>query len=421
MKHSTTRPASQTPPHAAERYEATVMFAIGFFFFPVTVLAALQVWIVAVIGTLAILALRVWRGSAHIPLRAPLPILLASVIVWGFITWFWSIAPDHTIYTAIRLVMVALCLVVLTDTAAHLDTSRRKRFGVWLVAGTVAGLLLTAAMIVTNGEFAGWLGMEVQRGHELDRLNRTSGVIAILVWPVALVVAKMLGRWIAALVIALAALALFSLSPSTPVLAFVAGAGAFAVAWMSPIWAMRLLLIAFAASIAMVPLLDQIVPTMNEFLIANISAPNSEVHRFVIWRFAAERILEHPLLGWGMDSARAIPGGDTELFLFQVGEDVTTGPALPLHPHNALIQIWLELGLVGLLLAGGLFALAVSSISQRPGNRAGPAACAAAIASALAIAQLSFGIWQGWWMSTLGLVAVVVIATTWTGSHYGQT
>ena len=156
-------------------------------------------------------------------------------------------------------------------------------------------------------------------------------------------------------------------------------------------------------------------PAINDFLIANISAPNSEVHRFVIWQFAAERIFEHPLIGWGLDSARAIPGGDERLFLFRIGEIVTTGPALPLHPHNALIQIWLETGIMGLVFAGALFVFAVSSISPRQGNRAGPAACVAAIASAFAIAQLSFGIWQGWWMSTLGLFAVIVIATASTG------
>ena len=32
-------------------------------------------------------------------------------------------------------------------------------------------------------------------------------------------------------------------------------------------------------------------------------------HRLLIWSFTGNRIAEHPVLGWGLDSSRAIPGG----------------------------------------------------------------------------------------------------------------
>ena len=37
--------------------------------------------------------------------------------------------------------------------------------------------------------------------------------------------------------------------------------------------------------------------------------PNSFIHRLLIWDFTLERIAERPLLGWGLDTSRAIPGG----------------------------------------------------------------------------------------------------------------
>ena len=37
---------------------------------------------------------------------------------------------------------------------------------------------------------------------------------------------------------------------------------------------------------------------------------DSAGHRLEIWHFAGQRIAERPLLGWGLDASRAIPGGN---------------------------------------------------------------------------------------------------------------
>jgi hypothetical protein len=52
----------------------------------------------------------------------------------------------------------------------------------------------------------------------------------------------------------------------------------------------------------------------------------SALHRFYIWEFAAHRIAERPIVGWGLNSSRAIPGSDQ---LAPGG-----GILLGLHPHN---------------------------------------------------------------------------------------
>src|SRR6202043_2906705 len=71
-------------------------------------------------------------------------------------------------------------------------------------------------------------------------------------------------------------------------------------------------------------------------------------HRLLIWSFVGSRIAERPLVGWGLDSSRAIPGGKDPI---RPGEDW-----LPLHPHNAALQLLLELGAPGAV----LFALLVA-------------------------------------------------------------
>jgi len=140
--------------------------------------------------------------------------------------------------------------------------------------------------------------------------------------------------------------------------------------------------------------------------------PNSAAHRLLIWDFAAERISERPVLGWGMDASRAIPGGTGRPDAALREAFGLTSPAaaqwfahaqlLPLHPHNLALQLWLELGAVGAALMALLLALVALACRS-------PAACGA-FAAGLVIAMLSYGAWQYWWVSGLLLAAVTAAA-----------
>ena len=76
------------------------------------------------------------------------------------------------------------------------------------------------------------------------------------------------------------------------------------------------------------------------------------LHRFVIWSVSAKKISKNTFLGYGLGSSRKFGENETIEFI-----DSSTGkekkiiyPAIPLHPHNNSIQIWLELGLVGIII-----------------------------------------------------------------------
>ena len=134
----------------------------------------------------------------------------------------------------------------------------------------------------------------------------------------------------------------------------------------------------------------------------------SAAHRVLIWDFSLARIAERPWLGWGMEAARAMPGGRdriAEAELRRFGLDAQIGwfetvraERLPLHTHNAPIQVWLELGAVGALLASALV-LALGWRATSPG-------AAGAFAAAVAIGSLSYGIWQGWWLCLLAMLVL---------------
>ena len=86
-------------------------------------------------------------------------------------------------------------------------------------------------------------------------------------------------------------------------------------------------------------------------------------------------------------------------------------PIIPLHPHNGYLQIWLEIGAVGVLIAGAMLLAMLRAIGGWPTKSARFAL--AGYAAALVVAGLAFGIWQTWWMATLAfsVAAFRIVAT----------
>lgn len=415
-----TTPQMTNSTKSRQNMEIYALNAMGFLFLPVAAIATAQIWVLAVAGVVVILASRMTRVKPLLTSPNILLIALLAVFVgWAALSSFWSINPDRAIKTSIRLVLVAIALVVLIDSASSLDQRQRRSFGFWLIGGTFVGLIVTIGLILSSGAVSIWLGSTHLTGHELASLNRTSSIIALLVWPVALIIAQLYGRYAAATIVILSAVLLFALAPSTPLFAFIVSICAFGLAWLSHRWGKRMLLVAFAASVIMIPFLDILAPILIDGLTAAIPWPNSEVHRIVIWQFASEQILNHPFIGWGLDASRAIPGGQEQLPLFTIDDSVRTGQAMPLHPHSAVVQIWLELGLIGVLFFSAIFSMIVAAIPESISNHAAPATMIATAACAFTIAQLGFGIWQGWWMAALGLTATVVIASVSMTNHKG--
>ncbi len=147
--------------------------------------------------------------------------------------------------------------------------------------------------------------------------------------------------------------------------------------------------------------------TFSEHLLQEIQSNqlyrlNSAVHRWLIWQFVAEKITERPVLGWGLDSSRAIPGAHESVQGYT--------DRLPLHPHNAALQVWLELGFLGSLIGAFLAAWPVLRIDRTIAGGNAQAAAVGVVAAIAVVALLGFGIWQSWWIAAISLVAALTVA-----------
>jgi O-antigen ligase len=116
-----------------------------------------------------------------------------------------------------------------------------------------------------------------------------------------------------------------------------------------------------------------------------------------------ELIRARPVLGYGFDAARMV--GEPNAVAVGVSREVNF-----LHPHNGFLQVWLELGVIGVALFLSGCALASLSLYRRAADRAALATTLATVLTVSVFWEVSFGIWQGWWLAAIGLTFVALRA-----------
>lgn len=131
------------------------------------------------------------------------------------------------------------------------------------------------------------------------------------------------------------------------------------------------------------------------------SLPFSWEHRLVTWSYVGDRIREHPIVGHGFDASRTFDAS------FNMrGFDMAI---VSLHPHNAGLQIWLETGFIGAVLACiVLWLIGQEALKFAAGGRARAMATAGLMAPIILISSVSYGVWQDWWWASIFMSAAVL-------------
>ncbi len=354
--------------------------------------------VVSALAALLLLPHRAARETFVADLRAPLALVLAALLLWAAATTLWS--PDPT--RAIRLLFSVFAIVLggallLAGGRSVNDDGRRQ-----LENALMGGGLLFLALALVEGATSGAILRGLRGEIAVEALSRGSAILAILLPLYALVFQRRFGAMPG---LAIAALGLVALLLLPMFAAFIAGVFALLVALAvraAPRSAARALAIGGALLILLAPLLANTLADPEMVKAALPGLPTNFLHRFHIWSFAGERILDRPLLGWGLDAARGLPGGDRMAGLQSV---------LPLHPHNAALQVWVELGAIGAILATGVWLLVCRRLGRTGWTGVAPAAGAASMAAWFAVAHLSYGIWQNWWLALPWVVAALFTAT----------
>ncbi len=336
--------------------------------------------------------------------RFPVPdlrigVALALLVVWCAIASFWGFDLSRSLVLALRIAVIFAAGLLLFPVAASLDEAARARVGCWLLGGFVLILVLMAV------EFG--LGFPLLRaseatvpGYEGVWFNRGAVAIALIVWPVAAWLWSRRAGWAALALPVLLGVASFFMESAAATVGF--AAGAVTVALVVCHRRAGRAATAAAAVVAFVAMPFAALAMHGGGWHRAAWLVGSAQHRVAIWEFSVERIADKPLLGWGFDASRHI--GAAFGGIGETGRDI-----LPLHPHNAPLQLLLELGAIGALLALGvlcLVALRLDTLTPRARE------CGQALfVATLAVGCLAFGLWQNWWLALIVSVGLLVPLT----------
>jgi len=337
-----------------------------------------------------------WLRSAK-PLTSlfTLPVMiLIALLSWSEISAFWALDMAGAMKLGLRLAL----LILLGVFAIRLASEKQISLQGLVPIGYLLGLLTLG----TGYAYAKTYGDSLWGSYFFDpltTLNNGSAIMALLLCPVSVILWKQDRRVQAGFLIGIVLGALFFLSSGAAILAVMSAAVVFflVATFGKPatitIGSLVALLTLTAPEVASYTLKSEPVYKVLS------NTPPSVDHRVKMWEFVTMKISERPVLGHGMDASRHIPQDAYRL--------APNMEIMPLHPHNAPLQIRLELGWPGSILAA-LFLFALFRYIARNGSdRVTLAMRAGSICAYLSIGAVSYGVWQNWWVSTALVLAMI--------------
>lgn len=365
--------------------------------------------------------------------------LVAAPHVWligGFLAWLlmsasWSIAGAEAVGNSLRIAAMIAAAASLPVLCLAQPANVQATAGRWaVVAGCLViclllietlfdmPLLRTSRYLFNSEIFTDSLPMDSSQMDGVayyptlylsNRLTHLASIVSILVLPTACYLWASSQR-LFALTMALAAVVGLLLAPAqTPLAAAITGFVVALVLVIPAVSRSRKFPIALGALISVTVVIS---PWLAEIAFSSFQnhladADPSIIHRLAIWDHIAGVIAEHPIAGSGIEAARVL-GREGESFEQLVPGHPIAFQAVPLHPHNASIQIWLELGGVGALIFSLFLFMMTRTVHRYSDQVVARAGLMGGWVSTLAVVHLSYGIWQYWWMASLGLVAAML-------------
>jgi len=345
---------------------------------------------VALAGLLTALSVRIRTEDRALLLA------LFTALVWACASAFWSPwrPADLDEQTGLKLVFMLALYGCAVSAARAVPEARLPRLmsGLATAAGVLALLLLFEALTSAAGYkvLLGLIDQAVRPDYAIKNVAQGLYVLTLLA-PPALAAVSGRTRWILGLVLGAGIIGpALVFGYDAPLLALACAILAAGLVLGLPSLGPRLLAGLSAGGFLLAPVLakgafalgldERIAPLLSE----------SWLQRLGYWGKAVDWIWARPLPGWGLDASRAF------------------GPGIQLHPHNAPLQIWMELGLIGAVAAAIVWASIFSGLSRPVRTPAAAAATATAVAY-LIFGAVSFGVWQEWWLALGALSALACI------------
>jgi len=383
-------------------------FALCLLSAPIGVVASKgAVPLIAITGLLGSLALIAERRPVIFRLVLPVGII-ATLLIWAAASSIWAIETDRAVFLVIRIVAICLAgfalLLVLTKTSSAI----RRVQELLILYGYGLGIAFLAigyayASLTTEALWGSYYF------DPLTTLNNGANTMTLMAWPVLAILWRQQHYKIMAALISGIAVSLLFLSSGAALLALFSGLTTFAIVLKFGRRAGLTIGVILAILVISTP---SIVKTLlNPETVKSFASefPPSVKHRVLMWQFANDRINEKPILGWGMDASRDLPQEE-----FRLSPNMQI---MPLHPHNAFLQIRLELGWPGIVMTAVLLLSIFWAFLPPNAARSIGAIRVGGATSYISICAVSYGVWQNWWIATAWILATLIAIAT---AHEGR-
>lgn len=343
--------------------------------------------------------------------RGPAGVALAALVAWCGIATLWAPQPAEALFNFAKL---ALLMAIGAAYVASVDARGGEGRAALITAMAAGGLLLAGLLgleVISDGAI-GRLFKARARAGGLEFVDPGSAILVLLAPVMTHATIVRTGSRAAAAALALLVLAVLAGVPMTASLvSFAVASAVWTAAYLAPRWTPPLIAIAFGLAMIGAPWIGAEWLNLEPLGGRAASLPESWQHRIAMWHYVAEKIADRPLLGHGFDASGAIAAaGDTVLVTVPgSGGRTERVEALSMHPHNAPLQIWLELGGIGTVLVLALLAAVTGAIRRLGNDRLGVATCTATMASYLSLASLSYNLWHKWWLATLWIAIALCV------------
>lgn len=309
--------------------------------------------------------------------------------LWAFVSIAWSPGLRESLFSFGEAALPVVCLLVLAAAPA-------RRPPAWLGKVAVGALLLT--LIGIAAELKDGLLMRQLFSHRVFAytLNRPTIVLLLMAIPCIGFLARS-GRRVAAVLLGLATAAVIYLSDSgAATFGMITAIPAFILAVLLPRGAARLMLVLAVLTLLAAPAIGTLASRVMPARAFDEIESSHPRERVAIWLGFGDAALQRPAIGAGFDASPNMPKSPIAAMV-KPEHRLVLGWG---HPHDAFLQIWVELGLPGVVMAAIALLLLFRWLQRMPSaDRPYRLAAAAAV---ITIAVVSHGAWQGWWFAAIG-------------------
>jgi O-antigen ligase len=342
---------------------------------------------------------------------------LAAFFAYVMLSLLWApIVENAATKLVIMAVFAALALACKQAIGGETDANIvRLSEGLWIAY--FVGVLYLAADLITTGGTGGLrslVGLQKLMTMGAAEVTRAITPVTMLLGPSIVCVLRGIRKPLAVyLALGLVAVSTFTVSISpheTSKLAVAVWLLTIGIGYFSPKWVGRLIIVGWVTVCILVVPLAFAAHKLDLQHAAWMQLSASQ--RILIWHEYAERIVEAPIIGHGLDMSHVLRPEIKGLVTLpydakHLEPPQNLEPFYGVHPHNAYLQIWFEIGGIGAVLFMTVGLTILSQIADQA--RSMQPWLYATFSSVACILFSSYGLWQIW---LLGLLAFVVFACT---------